>query len=60
MREIKVKSPHYWVELPANLPLIELARVLAHTRLRLRWNNRIQDCTGKRGFVELHHPKFSH
>ena len=38
MKEIKVRFPHYWIELPYNLPLIELARVLAKTRLRLRWN----------------------
>ena len=38
MREIKVRFPHDWIELPYDLPLIELARVLAHTRLRLCWN----------------------
>ena len=59
MREIKIRTPHYWMELPADLPVIDLARLLAKTKLRLRWNNRIKDCTGKRGFVELHHPQFS-
>ena len=59
MREIKIRTPHYWLELPADLPVINLARLLAKTKLRLRWNNRIKDCTGKRGFVELHHPQFS-
>jgi len=38
IREIKVRFPHYWIEIPYDLPLIELARALAHTRLRLRWN----------------------
>lgn len=38
MKEIKVRFPHYWIELPYDLPLIELARVLAKTRLRLIWN----------------------
>ena len=38
MKEIKVKFPHYSIELPYDLPLIELARALAHTRLRLTWN----------------------
>jgi len=38
MRDIKIKFPHYWIELPYDLPLIELARALAQTRLRLRWN----------------------
>jgi hypothetical protein len=38
MKEIKVRFPHYWIELPYDLPLIELARALAHTRLRLTWN----------------------
>ena len=38
MKEIKVRFPHYWIELPYDLPLIELARALAHTRLRLCWN----------------------
>ena len=38
MKEIKVRFPHYWIELPYDLPLIDLARALAKTRLRLRWN----------------------
>jgi hypothetical protein len=38
MREIKVRFPNDWIELPYDLPLIDLARVLAHTRLRLCWN----------------------
>jgi hypothetical protein len=38
MKEIKVRFPHYWIELPHDLPLIELARALARTRLRLTWN----------------------
>ena len=39
MKEIKVRFPHYWVELPYNLPLIDFAHFLAaHTCLRLRWN----------------------
>lgn len=38
MREIKVRFPHDWIELPYDLPLIDLARALAHTRLRLCWN----------------------
>ena len=38
MKEIKVRFPHYWIELPYDLPLIELARALARTRLRLIWN----------------------
>ena len=38
MREIKIRFPHYWIELPYDLPLIDLARALAKTRLRLRWN----------------------
>ena len=42
MREIKVRFPHDWIELPYDLPLIDLARVLAHTRLRLCWN--VQAC----------------
>lgn len=58
--EIKIRTPHYWIELPADLPVIELARLFEKTRLRLRWNNRVKDCTGKRGFVELHHPELSH
>jgi hypothetical protein len=38
MREIKVRFPHDWIELPYDLPLIDLARTLARTRLRLFWN----------------------
>lgn len=38
MKDIKVRFPHYWIELPYDLPLIELARVLARSRLRLCWN----------------------
>jgi hypothetical protein len=38
MKEIEVRFPHYWIELPYDLPLIDLARALAKTRLRLRWN----------------------
>ena len=26
MKEIKVRFPHYWIELPYDLPLIDLAR----------------------------------
>ena len=59
MRELKIRTPHYWIELPYDLPVIDLARLLAKTRLRLRWNNRIQDCTGKRGFVELRRATYS-
>ena len=29
MKEIKVRFPHYWIELPYDLPLIDLARALA-------------------------------
>lgn len=56
MHEIKIRTPRYWIELPAGTPIIEIANLLKDTRLRLRWNNRIKDCTGRRGFVELHHP----
>ena len=38
MKEIKVRFPHYWIELPYDLPLIDLARALEGTRLRLAWN----------------------
>lgn len=38
MKEIKVRFPHYWIDLPYDLPLIELAKILAHTRLCLRWD----------------------
>lgn len=38
MKEIKVRFPHYWIELPYDLPLVDLARALARTRLRLIWN----------------------
>jgi len=38
MRNIQIRFPHYWIELPYDLPVIELARALAHTRLRLTWN----------------------
>ena len=40
MREIKVRFPHDWIELPYDLPLIDLACALAHTRLRLCWNTK--------------------
>ena len=59
MREVKIRAPNYWLDLPSNTPIIELAKLLEKTRLRLRWNNKVKDCTGRRGFVELHHPKFS-
>ena len=38
MREVRIRFPYYWIELPYDLPLIELAHVLARTRLRLCWN----------------------
>ncbi|NJM12648.1 MAG: hypothetical protein HC889_12940 [Synechococcaceae cyanobacterium SM1_2_3] len=57
--EIKVRTPHYWLEIPAATPIVALAALLADTRLRIRWNNLLRDCTGHRGFIELHHPVFS-
>lgn len=56
MREIKVRSPIYWHEIPANTPIVALATLLKNTRLRMRWNNRLKDCTGRRGFIELYLP----
>lgn len=38
MRQVKLRFPHYWIEFPASTRLVDLAQVLAHTRLRLRWN----------------------
>lgn len=35
---IKIKFLHYWIELPDDLELIELAKVLAHAHLKLVWN----------------------
>lgn len=38
MKQVKLRFPHYWVELPADTRLADLAQALTHTRLRLRWN----------------------
>ena len=52
MCEIKVKFPHYWIEIPSATPVSELAKILAKTKLKIRWN---QKCHfGKRGFIEVY------
>lgn len=56
MREIKVRFGRYWVEMPADSPVSALSPLIAGTRLRIRWNNRISDCTGRKGFVEVYRP----
>jgi hypothetical protein len=54
--EIKIRFGHYWVEIFADTPVSALARMLAGTTLKIRWNNRIKDCTGRKGFVEVYRP----
>ena len=36
MREIKVRFPHYWIELPADLPVISLRQIIKRTGWRIR------------------------
>ena len=38
MRSVRIAGAQPWIELPYELPLIDLARALAKTRLRLCWN----------------------
>jgi hypothetical protein len=38
MKEIQVHLAHGWIQLPYDLPLIDLALALALHYLRLRWN----------------------
>lgn len=49
MKMIKVKFPHYWIELPADLELIELAKALKTGGLKLIWSvkNRRLEVTKK-------------
>ena len=54
MCETKVKFPHYWIEIPSATPISELAKILAKTKLRIRWNQK--SYFGKRGFIEVYHP----
>ena len=44
--EIKVKFPHYWIEIPSATPVSELAKILAKTKLKIRWN--------QSGFIEVY------
>ena len=37
-RAVKIRFPHYWIELPHDLPISALARALSHTRLNLAWD----------------------
>ena len=52
--EIKIRFGHYWIELFADTPVSMLAELLVGTRLRIRWNNQLADCTGRKGFVEVY------
>ena len=52
--EIKIRFGHYWIDLFADTPVSALAQFLAGTRLKIRWNNTLQDCTGRKGFVEVY------
>ena len=47
MREIRVKFPHYWIELPADLPVIAMLPILQHTGWRIRWNHQL-------GAIQIH------
>lgn len=55
MRESKIRFPHYWIELPSDIPVIALRSILKATGWRIRWNNTLQDCTGRKGFIEVYH-----
>lgn len=54
MREIKIRFGCCWVEILADLSVIELAQFLAGVQLKIRWNNTLQDCTGQKGFIEVY------
>jgi len=53
-RIVKVRWPHYWVDMEANTSLLALVNLLARTRLKVRWNHQLSDCTGRTGFIEIY------
>ena len=54
MREIKIRFGQCWTKVFANTPIAALAELLAITQMKIRWNNTLQDCTGRKGFVEVY------
>lgn len=38
MKKIRIRCAHDWIDLPYDMPLIELGLALALHYLRLRWN----------------------
>ncbi len=47
MREIKIHFPHYWIEIPADIPVIALLPILQRTGWRIRWNHPL-------GAIQIH------
>lgn len=53
--KIKIRFGHYWIELFSSLHIDALKKALAETRMKIRWNSQLQDCTGRKGFLEVYH-----
>lgn len=47
MREIRVKFPNYWIELPADLPVIAMCHIFRYVGWRVRWNHKL-------GAIQIH------
>lgn len=54
MREIRIKfSPRCLIELPADVPITTLEKLLKGTSLKVRWNSHEGYC-GKKGYLEIY------